>query len=323
MKMLLPQDLSTANGMKQQTESKEQDTIAFLQNLQERVGADKFCKAVEKVQSHSTRSGPRFPENIVVSKIPSTTDESLQCGNKVEELFHDNEWQQGSQQIRDAQFRRWGWCCENIDTYVNMLRKSGHSDESISQMIHAGKPLGIPSDTLFREFKRSLQKLKTRLQKDTGWVEVSFALSGSSVCGFSQNSLARDGDVLTLCIRASGVHLLMSELQQCDSNVVLAAPATCTPFVGGLRYYFLQEGGLSLVSSYLLSWYNQWSKTLPGLGLSFSEDSLEIPPWEVPVDELLPLRKREPSNVTDDDDDDDDDDDIPLPTTHSSKRQRV
>jgi len=215
----------------------------------------------------------------------------------------------GIQEVRDIQFHRWNWCCENIDTYVNMLRESEHSDESISNMIHAGQPLCIPNGSLFREFKESLRELQSCLEMDTGWTNISFILAGSSVCGFSQSfpPLLPDGvwygcysttgiDVashlssggfngaLIVCVQADGVKHFMDDFMTCvDSQLIGSYPTTCTPCMGGLRYRFLQEDGYSLVSNYLSIWYKNWSSKLGDVGLeiTFGEDLLITPPWEI------------------------------------------
>jgi len=325
----------------------EEDESALLnifQSLHQTMGGNLFEKVVRQVEFQMTHNRPRFPDGIVVSNIPRDeemenleraepelpamdTVEATSQSNNVSETSDMNggSFSQvqriptvvppgriGVQQMRDLQFHRWDWCCENMVVYINMLRQSGHSDELISDMILIGKPLCIPSGAMFRDFKESLRGLKSWLEKDAGWTNFSFVMTGSSVCGFSQNFLSpfRDGsgctpysptginiasyfyeggvdDTLTLCIQANGVKLFMDELITCgDSQLIRSYPSTCTRNMGGLRYRFLQENGYSLVSNYLSAWNKEWAPTLSGVGLeiTFGEDSLVIPPWEVRLD---------------------------------------
>jgi len=277
------------------------------------MGGNLFEKVVKQVDSRLKQNRPRFPHGIVVSNIPRNQemeskfqqDAPLTDGTAITEEQSKNAEEEpdmnkvsfskvhrippafspgriGVQQVRDIQFQRWNWCCENMDAYVNMLRQSGHSDESISDMIHDGQPLCIPSGSLFQEFKESLRELQTCLEKDTGWTNISFVLTGSSVCGFSQSfppprystngvnvasHLPSGGvsDTLTVCVQANGVKHFMDDLLTCGSIGTYAT--TCTPCMGGLRYRFLQEDAYSLVSEYLSTWYKDWSSKLCYVGL--------------------------------------------------------
>jgi len=305
------------------------------------MGGNLFEKVVKQVDSRLKQNRPRFPNGIVVSNIPRNQemeskfqqDAPLTDGTAITEEQSKNAEEEpdmnkvsfskvhrippafspgriGVQQVRDIQFQRWNWCCENMDAYVNMLRQSGHSDESISDMIHDGQPLCIPSGSLFQEFKESLRELQTCLEKDTGWTNISFVLTGSSVCGFSQSfppprystngvnvasHLPSGGvsDTLTVCVQANGVKHFMDDLLTCGSIGTYAT--TCTPCMGGMRYRFLQEDAYSLVSEYLSTWYKDWSSKLcyVGLEITFGEDSLVIPPWETRLNMLSTSKQEE------------------------------
>eukprot|EP00548_Thalassiothrix_antarctica_P015332 CAMPEP_0194172970 /NCGR_PEP_ID=MMETSP0154-20130528/7364_1 /TAXON_ID=1049557 /ORGANISM="Thalassiothrix antarctica, Strain L6-D1" /LENGTH=416 /DNA_ID=CAMNT_0038885845 /DNA_START=25 /DNA_END=1275 /DNA_ORIENTATION=- len=322
---------SEPNNKRKSCSREEEDEKTFLtifRSLHQTMGGNLFEKVVKQVDSRLKQNRPRFPHGIVVSNIPRNQemeskfqqDAPLTDGTAITEEQSKNAEEEpdmnkvsfskvhrippafspgriGVQQVRDIQFQRWNWCCENMDAYVNMLRQSGHSDESISDMIHDGQPLCIPSSSLFQEFKESLRELQTCLEKDTGWTNISFVLTGSSVCGFSQSfppprystigvnvasHLPSGGvsDTLTVCVQANGVKHFMDDLLTCGSIGTYAT--TCTPCMGGLRYRFLQEDAYSLVSEYLSTWYKDWSSKLcyVGLEITFGEDSLVIPPWE-------------------------------------------
>mmetsp|Transcript_35165 Transcript_35165/g.38882 ORF Transcript_35165/g.38882 Transcript_35165/m.38882 type:complete len:460 (-) Transcript_35165:86-1465(-) len=334
---------SEPNNKRKSCSREEEDEKTFLtifRSLHQTMGGNLFEKVVKQVDSRLKQNRPRFPHGIVVSNIPRNQemeskfqqDAPLTDGTAITEEQSKNAEEEpdmnkvsfskvhrippafslgriGVQQVRDIQFQRWNWCCENMDAYVNMLRQSGHSDESISDMIHDGQPLCIPSGSLFQEFKESLRELQTCLEKDTGWTNISFVLTGSSVCGFSQSfpPLLPDGvwygcysttgiDVashlssggfngaLIVCVQADGVKHFMDDFMTCvDSQLIGSYPTTCTPCMGGLRYRFLQEDGYSLVSNYLSIWYKNWSSKLGDVGLeiTFGEDLLITPPWEI------------------------------------------
>jgi len=281
------------------SDDKDEPLVDLLMSLYDEVGAESFETVTALVKFRKTPNRPRFPAGIVVKNMPSVPEDQVEAfkAKHIDSSYiHDYgspealaRMGKGVQQVRDLQYKRWKWCLDNIETYVDMLRVSGHSDEAIQAMIE-GRPLCMPDAALFAEMEASLKQLKPLLEADMVWTNVGFVFTGSSVAGFSQNPLkgrefeptkitSKDKSDVDICIKANGVDSFMEELRE-QGCKIRGFPTTCSPHTGGMRYGVKGDVG-TLVSKNLGQWYNEWAAKLPGgLQITFCEDALDIPAWE-------------------------------------------
>mmetsp|Transcript_299 Transcript_299/g.390 ORF Transcript_299/g.390 Transcript_299/m.390 type:complete len:328 (-) Transcript_299:86-1069(-) len=289
--------------------AKNEVLYSILKGIYEEVGTDIFESAVDLVKFRCSPDHPRFFDDVEeplkvedVPAIPEAEQEAFAAEHldKTYLKYGSPEALErtggGVQQVRDLQYKRWDWAKDNLPTYVNMLRVAGHSDEAIQAMLD-GRPLCLPDDAMFTEFKESLKGLKAIIEDNTELTNVGFVFTGSSVPGYSQNpmkgkafkpskitSASGESDV-DLSIKASGVDALMDELA--TKGVTLRSfPTTCSKRTGGIRHGVKGDLG-ELISEELGAWWRKWDEKLPGgLQLTFCEEGLKIPPWEARINIL-------------------------------------
>ena len=256
--------------------------------------------AIVKELKHTTRdSRPLFPKHKKISDIPRVPDSEVQAfvekhiDNTAITDYGCDEAKARTEpitKIRDSQYKRWKWACDNFETYVNMLRLSNHSDDNIQAMVD-GRPLCLPTQDLMDDLVKGLQEFKPALEREFGWKSVGFVFTGSSVPGFSQNPLkgraehptkitSVDSSDVDICIMGDGVVEFVEGVRKRDLWT-RGYTTTCTPTLFGMRFgvdWSILETGV------IGDFYNAWNERLPaGLQLTFCESGLEIPPWEMPI----------------------------------------
>lgn len=250
-----------------------------------------------KLKTRPTR--PLFPNDRPVSTIKHIPEEEIQA---FKEKYIDmssiddygspeaKERLNPSGKVRDTQYKRWEWACSNFDIYVNMLRVMGHPDGAIQRMID-GVPLCFRSAEVMEELKESLKSLKVELEKENGWGNVGFVITGSSVPGFSQNPMkgkelvptritSTESSDVDICILGDGVEVFVHKLRK-SGIWTRSYPTTCSRTRSGLRHgvdwSILESGALG-------EFFSLWKNKLEGgLQLTFAEDNMDLPPWEIEV----------------------------------------
>jgi hypothetical protein len=190
--------------------------------------------------------------------------------------------------VREIQFARWEWAVSHMPDFVNMLRITGHVDEKIQRMLK-GIPFCFENELIFDDFRRALKTLAHKLETDLKWKHVCFVFTGSCVPGFSQNPLKGLRNIpskitdpgksdVDICIIADGV----SEWLTRNNITPKLYSTTCTRNSSGTR---LGVKHLETVNPVLASFFDEWSKKFGGgMQITFCEDGLDIPPWEMRVD---------------------------------------
>eukprot|EP00177_Eucheuma_denticulatum_P000601 GFKZ01001081.1.p1 GENE.GFKZ01001081.1~~GFKZ01001081.1.p1 ORF type:complete len:345 (+),score=33.26 GFKZ01001081.1:184-1218(+) len=258
-----------------------------------------FDRLVSVIKFKAREPRPLFPADVDIPAIPPVPEselDSFKAKHIDSSAIKDYKSPEAKDRleplprVRVSQYARWQWACDNFDTYVNMLRVSGHSDEGIAAMVK-GRPLCFKDAATMSALVGGLKKLKPALEAEKGWGDVSFVFTGSSVPGFSQNPLKgrkleptritnNESSDVDICVCADGVERFVHRLRK-EGLWTASYPTTCTPTRNGTRYgvdwSVVEEGALG-------EFYNEWKKRLEGgLQLTFSENSLEIPPWEMPI----------------------------------------
>lgn len=277
-------------------ESEEATAQALLPYYQ--ANPDKFQKIIAHLEVASRSTKPKFPAKASVKDInpvPETDHESFKSAHiNMDKLDYDHpEAVRRFKVERTLQYQRWEWACNNLHTYVNMLRLSGFTDEKIQAMIE-GTPLCFESPEAYREMRVALKKLSNDISQEMGWRNVSFVITGSSVAGFSQNPLkgfavqpsritcAKSSDV-DICIVASGVNQTMiKRIKAGHDEPKRSFVTTCSPTTSSTRFGLWD---ISAVSKCVHDFHKTWDEKLPGgLQFTFSEDENPTPPWETRID---------------------------------------
>ena len=261
---------------------------------------EKFMRAVTMVKHAHRHVRPLFPENISLKDIPT-----IPAGEQAvfkEKYINTVKLKWGTPEAtercesngRPVQYTRWRWALENINTYINMLRVYGHSDEKIQLMLE-GVPMCMPSSDAYDKLRVALSKLAVEISKDMGWKNVGFVFTGSSVPGFSQNPLKGFADIpskitdpnksdVDICIVADGINVTVAECHS-DGDEYLepkyAFPTTVNEITSGMRFGCKNLGEFCKPAA---KFHEEWSQILPGgLQFTFCEDDTDIPPWEARI----------------------------------------
>jgi len=203
-------------------------------------------------------------------------------------VHDEKEMGQRRDNVKDIMFARWDWVQKNPEIYVNELRLSGFSDEAIQACLNGDRPLCFISQEIYDEFLTSLRSVKSQLEKETGWKNMSFVQTGSSVVGYSGNPLkgfentaskitstTSDVDIVVL---AGGIEKTVQDVK--DKIRVKEYPAmSAENGETDLRYGFKP---LTDFSSLLAEFNQTWTEKLEG-GIQFTfqrEADPKLPPWE-------------------------------------------
>lgn len=256
----------------------------------------KFQRILGFVRTMGRPTKPQFPEVDVKSIDPIPLSEKEAFSKKYLDYSYfaigSPEAEERLKNPSELQYKRWKWACDNVKTYVNVLRVAGHSDNQIINMFD-GIPMCFPSREDYADIRRALKKLAKDIEDDLGWSNVNFIITGSSVPGFSQNpckgvadrptriTSATESDV-DICVVADGVgEFMLKRIQQGEKEPAIF-PTTCTPSVYGSRYGIWD---FEIVGKAVESFYQEWStKLIGGLQFTFAEDDNPTPPWETRID---------------------------------------
>ena len=275
------------------------DLYKMLSGLREN-DPEEFDKTLALVKYQASEARPAFPKGKVVASVPTVPEaelEAFKAAHIDNSYIHDYDSPEAKERmgsipkVRDAQYKRWKWACDNLDTFINVLRQSSHSDEAIQGMLE-GRPLCFADKATYDALVASLAALAPALEKELGWENVGFIFTGSSVPGFSQNPLKgkhyeptkitspTKSDV-DICIKADGVGPF---LEACNQKGVKyrGYPTTCSATTGGMRYGLRDYAQYE--SAAMAAFLAEWTPKLKGgLQLTMCEDSLDMPPWEARI----------------------------------------
>lgn len=257
----------------------------------------KFKSILAQVQFEGCPTRPKFPPVSVADVVPVPDSEV-----EAFKAYHiDNtylkwgtpEAEERINNDRKLQFARWRWACENVQTFVNVLRCAGFGDENIQNMFD-GTPLCFRSVGAYAELRAALATLKGEIEAEVGWQNVSFIITGSSVPGFSQNPCkgvadrptkitSATGSDVDISICAMGVNDTMLERKRRgEEEPRRLYDTTCTETTSAVRFGC---GDISAVCESAAAFCKLWDEKLDGgLQLTFSDYSNVIPPWESRID---------------------------------------
>lgn len=256
-------------------------------------------RAVIMVRHAHRHTRPQFPENVNVKDIPAVPADEVDAFKSKhinsEKLKWDSpEGTERCDNVRSVQYTRWRWALNNIDTFVNMLRLYGHSDDSIQRMLK-GIPMCLPSENAYIELRNGLKKLAAEIETEMHWKNVGFVFTGSSVPGFSQNPLKGFRDLpskitdpeksdVDICIVADGINISVAECHSDGDEYMepkYAFPTTVTEITSGMRFGCKNLAEFCKAAA---KFSEEWSaKLVGGLQLTFCEDDTDIPPWEARI----------------------------------------
>lgn len=92
----------------------------------------------------------------------------------------------------ELQEKRWEWVQTNPEEYINLLRKAGLSDESISAMSTRKFPLGFKDEEQYERYRSDLFKTLQQISNNSGIIGFRVIQQGSYITGYSSNP--RKGD---------------------------------------------------------------------------------------------------------------------------------
>lgn len=257
---------------------------------------ERFERIVASVRVRGRSSRPRFPE-VIVSSIGHVPENEVEEFKKVHIDLTYIHWgtpeaDERVKKVRELQYARWNWACNNIDQYINALRLSGFSDSRIQNMLE-GTPLCFKSPAVYRELRAALKTIAPKIEEELGWANVGYVITGSSVPGFSQNPLKGVPDRPTritnestsdvdICIVAEGVNkFMLSRIEKGEKEPCAAFSTTCSPTSAATRFGCRD---FAPVSSVIAKFHAEWTEKLSGgLQLTFCEDDAPTPPWEARI----------------------------------------
>jgi len=194
--------------------------------------------------------------------------------------------------VRKIQYARWRWVQKNMEIYINKLRLSGFSDQSIQDML-SGVPLCFESPATYKEFSAACATLCRALEKAPSIPvsSVRVTVTGSSVPGFSQNPLKGKRDQPTkitsisksdvdICLVGDGVSDWICRLSFKDIPFRVY-PCTAGADVSTSRYG-IKPSAFKDASPEIHEFHEFWSKKLKGgLQITFQDAGSSMPPWEI------------------------------------------
>ncbi|CAN8062308.1 unnamed protein product [Agarophyton chilense] len=265
-----------------------------------RADREKFMRIITTVKHANRHTRPLFPENIDLSAIAPVPEAEREAFKEKYISTTKASWNspEGKELCKDngrpVMYARWRWALANMDTYINMLRVYGHSDEKIARMLR-GIPMCMDSEAAYNELREALKALAVRIGDELNWKNVGFVFTGSSVPGFSQNPLKGFKDLpskitdpkksdVDICIVADGVNVTVAN-NHSDGDEFnepkWAFPTTQTEITSGMRFGCKNLREFSKTAA---DFYDKWSVKLPGgLQFTFCEDDTDIPPWEARI----------------------------------------
>lgn len=257
----------------------------------------KFEKIVARIYVQSRSTKPRFPPVTVasVAPVPPADVPAFKAEHIDDTYLHwnDAEAQKRVEKVRKHQYFRWRWACDNVETYVNVLRVAGHSDAMIQNMFD-GTPMCFRTPEAYADLRRALGVLKGKIEKEMGWENVDFVITGSSVPGFSQNPCKGLADRPTritdisssdvdICIVAEGVNkTMMGRMARGEKEPKSCYSTTCSATTQATRFGCKD---LSPVCQAVDDFKKEWDGKLEGgVQITFGEDDNPTPPWEARID---------------------------------------
>jgi len=249
--------------------------------------------------SEKTRQ-PDFVKDV--DPIPTKEQEQFKAQYLDRTKSCDGDASKLDARVQDIQYTRWEWANNNLETFVNMMRLSGHSDKKIQNMFN-GIPLWVDieenkrsAEDYFSSFRRELAPLAKEMEEELGWRNVVFVFTGSSVNGFSQNpckgSLTvpswitdQEKSDVDISVHAAGVN----QFAVSNADMVKLRPTIVDRLTTGVRYSPINGADghprYEIFGRALRDFYDKWSNILPG-GLQFTvyEDNWSLPEWESRVE---------------------------------------
>lgn len=199
----------------------------------------------------------------------------------------------------ELQYTRWQWANDNLETYVNMLRVSGHPDAKIDAMMRYGVPMSFASVEEYGLFKFALLKLRDELERGgTALCNVGFAHTGSSVPGFSTNPLKGFAELPSkiTAVGQSDVDLVFIadnvvrsvEAMTAEGRSIWTYSTTMADRSEELRYSVKQED-IEHLSPRTYRFIKLWEEKLgAGIQVTFQETpKAALSPWENRVQLLV------------------------------------
>lgn len=281
------------------TISPGKDEDALKQELLAYYMADsaKFQRVVAQVEVAGRSTKPKFPGKLNVADVPRVPDTELEAFKKehinMSKLSYSSpEAAIRMKRVRELQYDRWQWACNNMETYINMLRACGHSDVKIQAMLD-GTPMCFESPEAYRKLRVALKKLSDDVEKEMGWTNVNFVITGSSVPGFSQNPIKGFADTpskitsatksdVDVCIVGDGIAKFMTDcLESGQPEPKRCFATTCSATTSATRFGCKDLG---VICKAVDKFHREWTEILPGgLQLTFCEDDNSTPPWEARI----------------------------------------
>lgn len=195
----------------------------------------------------------------------------------------------------ELQFARWAWANDNLDTYVNMLRVSGHADQKITDMAVHGIPMSFADAGQYGAFKFALLHLREALgSEENGLDAIGFVHTGSSVPGFSTNPLKGFAELpskitkvgrsdIDLVFVAVGIDAAAARLAEQGRTWRRYATTMCDG--SETKRYSVQPADIELLSPLTHAFVQRWQEELGAdIQLTLHErPGVAFAPWENPV----------------------------------------
>lgn len=228
-----------------------------------------------------------------VAKIQEEDQEEFKQKYLSNEYLHQNDegYEERLNNSNEIMFKRWEWLQNNKDIYVNMLRLSNHSDETIQACLDGKKPICYNQET-FEELCRDLIQLKKDLESQSVLRNIRYVHTGSSVAAYSSNPLKgfRDrpskitdkgkSDV-DIVIVASNVKQMIEAKKKENEEIVREYPCVCTKEgLTDIRFGMKPKENPHALQDFI----SKWRKKLGGgIQFTYQDGNPVLPPWELPI----------------------------------------
>jgi hypothetical protein len=205
----------------------------------------------------------------------------------------DEGFKERSDRANELMWKRWDWLQKNIETYVNMLRVKGFTDEQIQDCLDGRRPLSFKTTQIHKEFCLDLKELGVKLEKELGLKNIWFAQVGSAVPGYSSNPhkgfdsvpskiTDLDNSDVDIVIVAEGVKEWVEKARK-EGRKIKEYPCTVDRD-GKKQDCRFGTKNVTEISQHLVEWEAKWSKRLGGgVQFTFQDGNPIFPPWELPV----------------------------------------
>lgn len=259
--------------------------------------AEKFDRVIARVHVAGRSTKPAYP-SVTVCDVPEVTAAEQNAFKKLHIDGTYVEWgtPEADELLQNdvaVQYTRWKWAVDNVHTFVNVLRLAGHSDIRIQAMFD-GVPLCFEHADEYAQLRAALARLAVDVEKEQGWTNVNFIITGSSVPGFSQNPLkgVRDrptritsqtqSDVDVVIVGDGVNRTMLKRMADGEKEPKRCFPTTCSSTCKATRFGVRDFDAFSKV---VADFHSVWDQKLSGgLQFTFADDDYSTPPWESRVD---------------------------------------